>query len=87
MLLCVLAEAFAALNLRTMHRAHLLYIASFCWISQFHCVPSFMRLSLQHHKQKHSRQANLQPTSHFSTGCTWTVSKRQDWDARLYRPN
>ena len=30
MLLCVLAEAFAALNLRTMHRAHLLYIASFC---------------------------------------------------------
>jgi len=30
MLLCVLAEAYPALNMHTMHRAHLLSIESFC---------------------------------------------------------
>jgi hypothetical protein len=35
MLLCVLAEAYAALNLHTMHRAHLLSIASFSELYSF----------------------------------------------------
>ena len=56
MLLCVLAEAYPALNMHTMHHAHLLSIASF--FAEFYTFVASLILCVSHfnttQKKKHS---------------------------------
>jgi len=77
MLLCVQTEAYPALNMHTMHHAHLLSIASF--FAEFYTFVASLVLCVSHFnttkRNTHVRQTfSLHLISVLA--CTWTVSKR-----------